>query len=132
MNFNNIVIGGRIAREPEIAVSAAGMAYTKFPIAFSDAKKNSIFMNCVSFGKKAEVIADNFHKGDPIIITGTLGLNKWTGKDGKENKSNQISISDFGFVEGRKREKPPEKPPEPERKEPTVADSSLDDDEIPF
>lgn len=134
MNFNNIVIGGRIARDPEIAYTPAALAVTKFPIAFSDAKKNSIFMNCVAFGKKAELIADNFGKGDPIIITGTLGLNKWTAKDGTEKKTNQISVTDFGFVgkPKEKTEKPPEKPKEPERKEPTAGDTNIDMDEIPF
>jgi single-strand DNA-binding protein len=97
---------GNITREPELKfIQGTGKAVCKFTIAVGksykkDGEPDSDFINCVSFGKQAELIAERFTKGSKIGVTGRYTNNDYM-KDGKKVYNSVIILNNDGltFVE---------------------------------
>ncbi len=60
------------------------------------------FVDCEAWGKTAEVIAQYFAKGRPIMIEGRLKLDTWQDKKTNENRSKlKVVIDNFYFVDSK-------------------------------
>lgn len=57
------------------------------------------FLTCKAFGKTAEIIANNFSKGQKIAITGSIQTGSFDGKDGKKVFTTDIVVNQVTFVE---------------------------------
>ena len=97
---------GRLTRDPELRRTPSGTAVVKCGLAsdygWGD-KKDTIFMDCVAFGKTAEIIAEYSNKGDAIIFEGELQANKWEDKEGNKKERIELKIDGFQFVSGNKK-----------------------------
>ena len=97
MNYCNLTIGGRIAREIELKRSERGTAYVKNAIAFDNKRGSSdggsTFVDFTIFGKGAELMEKYLGKGKPVILTGYLQQDRWQSKEG-ENRSKLTMIAD--------------------------------------
>jgi single-strand DNA-binding protein len=92
MDINKVILIGRLTKDPEIQTSKSGTSFSRFSIAVNGFKKDEVsFINCISFGKTAEIISGYALKGHRIAIEGELKQNTWTDKDG--NKRNDISVN---------------------------------------
>jgi single-strand DNA-binding protein len=70
-------------------MSAAGNGLAKFSLAVDDRDKGkdvTLWLNCVVFGKAAELCRDHVAKGDMLLIEGRLSENRYTSKDGVEQR----------------------------------------------
>jgi single-strand DNA-binding protein len=101
LSQNTITITGRLTRDPELKYSQAGQAYTKFSFAHNTGKKENgewvntaMFLDGTIFGKQAETLADKGKKGMDILVTGRLGQESWTGKDGQPRSKFVITAND--------------------------------------
>lgn len=54
------------------------------------------------FGKRAEVVAKNFHKGNKIAVQGRVETSSYT-KDDKKQYSFSIVVSDFEFCQNKEK-----------------------------
>lgn len=106
LNVNTITISGRIVKDPEYFESAnkeTGGTRCKFTVAVNRARFKADqpikadFFYVVAWGKKAEVIAKYFHKGDPIYLWGEMQSSKYT-KNGVPREGWEIDMEDFRFV----------------------------------
>ena len=76
--MNQVIIGGRLAADPDISYSAEGQnAVARFRIAAYRGKKDgkdlgADFIPCVAFGVTAEIFEKYIHKGDQIFISGKI------------------------------------------------------------
>lgn len=97
MNSLNIV--GRFVSDPTFKVTQNGKEVTTFTIAVDNRfdPDNANFFDCVSFGKTAENIANHFHKGKQIAITGRIQQERWE-KDGQKRSKVSIICEQFTFV----------------------------------
>ena len=135
---------GFLARDPEVK-QGKNNPFTTFTIGAThgakdgkDGKVGSEFVECIAGGKMGETIATYCHKGDQLIISGTLyKTNGWTGKDGQAHGAINVSVNNFDF--GRRKngaESTPSAAPAPSAAAaPTVSTnqpSAFADDEIPF
>ncbi len=69
--------------------------YASFGMAFNDKiRKETVFINCISFGKAAEIIAKYLSKGSPLFVVGRL--REWTGDN--EQKKYSVAIDEFQFI----------------------------------
>ncbi len=106
MNFASITVGGHLGRDPETKYSQSGTAITSFSVATSSkdghGNETTTWWRCTSFGKRGEVVAQYFRKGDPILVQGEPSLREYTAKDGTPKTSAEIVVNDFAFVKGRK------------------------------
>lgn len=106
MNFASITLGGHLGRDPETKYSQSGTAVTSFSLATSrkdgNGNETTTWWRCTCFGKRGEVVAQYFKKGDPILVQGEPSLRDYTAKDGAVKTSGEVIVNDFAFVKGKK------------------------------
>jgi single-strand DNA-binding protein len=104
MNFNKVLHGGHLTRDPILTYSQGGTAICKFSIASNYKRKDQervCYVDCVAFGKTAETINQYLGKGDPIFVEGRLDFSKWEDKEGRTCTKHEIVVELFQFVGGR-------------------------------
>lgn len=85
-DLNNIMLIGRLTKDPESKYLPSGSAVVEFSIAnnYYMSSKNSTEVNyfdIVAFGKMAETVAKYLTKGKQVAISGTLRQDRWQDKD---------------------------------------------------
>lgn len=110
--MNNVNILGRLTRDPELRYTAnTQMANARFSVAVDrrlskekrmEAENNNQptadFINCIAFGKTAEVIGQYFGKGNKIAVTGHIQTGSYE-KDGQRIYTTDVVVDGFDFVE---------------------------------
>lgn len=100
----HVTIEGGLTRDPELAFAASGAAHVRFSVAVGSRRKNqagqwedgeSAFWDCVAFKGLAEHIAESLHKGDRVIVVGTLRPEKYE-KDGQEKRTLKVMVDNIG------------------------------------
>jgi single-strand DNA-binding protein len=105
-DLNNLSLGGRLTRDPELRHTQSGTPIAKFGMASNGWKDDDVcFVDCTVFGKKAEALNNHFKKADPISITGRLKLDRWE-KDGQRHQRHTIEVTDWHFGVKPKQQEP--------------------------
>lgn len=97
--MNIISLMGRLTRDPEVKFGQSGKAYCRFSIAVNRpfSKDEADFINCVSFGKTAELIGEYFRKGHQIALVGRLQMNQYE-SNGEKRTSYDVVVDSFDFI----------------------------------
>ena len=102
--MNTVNLMGRLTRDPETrySQSAEPIAVTRISVAVNrrfkkDGEPEADFINCVSFGKTAEVISKYFTKGKMIGIVGSIVTNSWTDDKGQKRYSTEVKVDEVHF-----------------------------------
>ena len=114
MNYNRLILGGRLVRDPELSFLPNQTPIVVFTIATSrkfkggdgQQREDACFTDAKMFGKRAEVIDKYFKKGDPILCEGRLTLEKWENKDGQKRSKHVMMADNFEFVGGKSESEP--------------------------
>lgn len=121
MNYNLVIIGGRITRDPEVKYTANGKAICKFTVVVNrqwktesgEKREEAAFIDVDSFGKQAEVIAQYFKKGANILVEGRLKQDNWEDKTTHQKRSKLgVSLAGFSFIDGKGEKQESPEPPE--------------------
>ena len=136
-SFNKVIIMGRLTRDVDLRTTSGGNSVTDLGIAINERRlgANGEWVDAIQFvdvtfwNRKAEVIAQYFKKGSPILIEGALQLDRWE-KDGKNFSKLKVRGTDFSFV-GNKTEAIIENGEGNGQAEPELVDAMAVDD-IPF
>lgn len=96
--INTLVIAGRLTREPEIRYGYNNMMIAKVSLAFDRAKKDEYgnyqnvahFIDVSCFGKVAEAVNENCHKGTPVLVEGGINTGSYTDQTGVTRKTVDI------------------------------------------
>ena len=107
--LNQIVLMGRLTRDPELRHTQSGIAVASFTIAV-DRQYNSReggdrqtdFIDCVAWRGAGENISRFFTKGQMIAVTGRLQIRDWTARDGGKRRSAEVIVDNFYFPESKK------------------------------
>ena len=131
MSYCNVVIVGRLAQDPDVKFGKSGKPWATFAVCYEDGwgdNKKAVFLPCKVWGKAAEAIG-NAGKGDQVVLDGSIRYDEWE-KDGHKRKEAYLSVSQWQYVGGSRREKPVAKAAEPAVvEEPAQAG---DGDALPF
>ena len=105
LNYNKIVMAGRVATAHEVKQTPTGKSVLNFRLAvnrrFSGAENTeSDFFSCQAWGNTAEFIGKYFPKGSAIFITGHLQNRSWE-KDGVKHSVTEIIVDEANFVESK-------------------------------
>lgn len=87
---------GRLTADPELKFSNKGTAICSFSVAVNRKKgeeEYTSFFDCTAFGTMAQNIADSLHKGDRVIVMGSLNQDRYENKEGK-NVSKVVMLVD--------------------------------------
>lgn len=107
----HVIATGRLAQDPTIRETNSKTKVASFSIAsdrrFSGdgGEKKTDFVDCVAFGKTAEVIEKFFGKGRPITVVGDLVIDSYVPKgEDKPRTKPQINIDrvEFALSDGTK------------------------------
>ena len=97
MIMNNIVLIGRMTKDPELKYTNNGKGNTRFTLAVQRNKEETDFINCVAWEKTAENIAEYFKKGSQIAVQGAIRTGSYE-KDGRTVYTTDVWVYKFDFV----------------------------------
>lgn len=116
MNFNKVLIGGRLTRDPELRYIPSGHAVATLSLAVNEKRKDkedtALFVDVEVWEKQAENCVQYLKKGSPVFIEGRLKLQQWDDKQSGQKRS-KISVTAFAvqfLSSGEKRESNEESP----------------------
>jgi len=104
--MNLVIIKGNVTRDPEMrylpngtAVCDLGVAVNRTWIDQNGEKKEEVnFFDCQAWAKTAEIIAQYFKKGKPILVQGRLKQDTWEDKKTGDKRSKvRIVVDRFEF-----------------------------------
>ena len=107
--LNNIVIMGRLTRDPELRRPGSGTAVASFTLAvdrdFSGkdgGEKETDFIDCVAWRHTGEFVSKYFTKGRMAVVSGRLQIRPWTDKDGNKRRSAEVIAESVYFGDSKK------------------------------
>ncbi len=99
-SINNVTLVGRVVRDIEVKTTNSGKEVASFALAVDgygkDAPAN--FIDCVAWGKVAEILGQYATKGKQIGITGRIQTRPWEDKDGNKRKATEVVIDQFQLL----------------------------------
>lgn len=106
--MNQVILTGRLTKDPEVRYTQNQTPVATFTIAVERdyVKKTVDFIPCKAWDKKADFIEKYFHKGDGIVIEGTLRVENYEDKNGKKQKSTNVWVIKSEFPLGQGKGKP--------------------------
>ncbi|MCF0149499.1 MAG: single-stranded DNA-binding protein [Clostridium sp.] len=99
--MNKVVLIGRLTADPNLNFAAnTGTAVCKFGLAVTRPfkKDETDFINCISFGKTGETIAQYITKGRQLAVTGSIRTGSYDAKDGTKRYTTDIVVDSFEFI----------------------------------
>lgn len=107
--MNNVILMGRLTRNPEVRVSqgAEPMTIARFTLAVDrkyakkDSEDKADFISIVVFGKKAEFTEKYLHQGTKVVVEGRIQTGSYTNKDGNKVYTTDVVAEDIEFAESK-------------------------------
>lgn len=103
--MNCVQLVGRLTKDPDLRFTAnKGTAVVRFSVAVKNSIKNdkgeygAYFINCIAFGKTAELISTYLTKGREIGITGSLMPGNYEDKQGIKRYTTDVKVDTFDFI----------------------------------
>lgn len=118
--MNKIILVGRTTKEIELRTLDSGKVTTSFCIAVDRrANKSTDFIDCVAWGKTAELLRDYVRKGERIGIEGSLQTRAYEDKNGNKRKAVEVLVDSIEFLNESRAQAPAENtaPAEPQADE---------------
>jgi len=105
--LNRVVLVGRLTRDPDLRYTPNGVAVANFNIAvnrpFSNQEGNreADFIDCVTWRRQAENLANFMKKGNQIGVDGRLQTRRYEDKDGKMVYVTEVVADSVQFLESK-------------------------------
>lgn len=108
--MNKVILMGRLTADPQVSYSSANqnMAIARYTLAVDrrmakkeDNVQTADFINCVSFGKSAEFTEKYFHKGQRVLIEGSIQTGSYTDKDGNKKYTTNVVVNSQEFADSK-------------------------------
>lgn len=110
-NFNKVILGGRLTRDPELRQTSNGTPVTSFSIAVNRAyssqqegangQPTADFINCVAWRNRAEFVCKYFKKGSSICVVGSIQTRSWTDNNGQKQYATDVVADEINFVDSK-------------------------------
>lgn len=100
--LNQVALIGRLTKDVELKYTRTEKPVVSFTLAVDRdfrGESDVDFIDCVAFGKPAEIIDRYIKKGQRMIITGRIQVNNWTDSSGEKRKSVCVIAEKAYFVE---------------------------------
>ena len=138
--MNSVNLMGRLTRDPEARTTQSGQSVASFTLAVDritkgpKGERDADFINCVAFGKTAEVVCTYVSKGQRLIVQGRIQTGNYIDKNGNKHYTTNVACSNVEFVEKKERhdQSPMESLGEGRTKTSWEAQPMQFDEEVPF
>ncbi len=141
MNFNKVIIVGRLTRDPDAKALPSGQQVSSFGMAtnryFNDKagqrQDQTEFHNIVLFGKLAEIASQYLKKGSLALIEGRMQTRSWQDQEGNKKFKTEI-VGESIQMGPRGNEYPQQEKQNPSEKMPVIQEDEgeIDIKDIPF
>ncbi|MGM0220087.1 single-stranded DNA-binding protein [Enterococcus sp. AZ126] len=105
--INNVVLVGRLTKDPDLRFTHSGSAVATFTLAvnrnFTNANGNreADFINCVIWRKPAETMANYARKGTLLGVTGRIQTRNYENQQGQRVFVTEVVCENFQLLESR-------------------------------
>lgn len=137
--INNVVLVGRIVREPELRYTPQNTAVATFTLAVNRRFKNAQgereadFINCVIWRQPAENLANWAKKGTLVGITGSIQVRNYENKEGQRVYVTEVLADNFQMIESNSNKTEKGKTKSNQDKDPFAGSPmEVSDDDLPF
>ncbi len=101
--MNKITLLGRLVRTPEMRYRQNAKAIAHYTLAVNrkynrDGEQNVDFIDCVAFGKCAEIAEKWLVKGKQLVVVGNLQIRTYTDQQGNARKVAEVVVEEQHFV----------------------------------
>lgn len=132
--FNQVTLIGNLGRDPELRQTKAGNAVTTLSMAINDRVKDAggnwtditHWIDCVYFGRSAEIISEHCAKGSRLHVSGKLTTREFQDQSGAKRKVCEVRGESFVLIDSK-----PEQSAQP-APQPAPQPEGFPDDDIPF
>lgn len=137
-SINQVILLGRLTRDPEQRTTASGKNVVSFSIAVDRQSQDdqADFFNITAWDKLGDLVVQYLSKGRRVLIQGRLRQDSWEDKDtGKRQSRIEVTASDVTFLDGPSGDNSGSTVPKTTKKEEVVTeidDKPIDLSEIPF
>lgn len=137
-SINQVILLGRLTRDPEQRTTASGKNVVSFSIAVDRQSQDdqADFFNITAWDKLGDLVMQYLSKGRRVLIQGRLRQDSWEDKDtGKRQSRIEVTASDVTFLDGSNGDNSGSAIPKTTKKEEVVTeidDKPIDLSEIPF
>ena len=103
--INNVVLVGRLTRDPELRRTNSGVSVCSFTIAVdnltrdADGNRTASFINCSVFQNAADNMTKFLKKGSLVGVVGRLNQRKFVRKDGTNGSVLEVVCETVQFLE---------------------------------
>ena len=132
--MNNVVIVGRLTKDPELKYLTSGTAVATFTLAIDRDYKNkdgsvtTDFIPVEIMGKPAEFVANYITKGRLVGVQGSIRVDRYETPDGEKRTFTKVAGRNIQALESKSKAEQSEQAPQ----EAPAEFSAVDDDDVPF
>ena len=132
--MNNVVIVGRLTKDPELKYLTSGTPVATFTMAIDRDYKNkdgsvtTDFIPVEIMGKPAEFVANYITKGRLVGVQGSIRVDRYETPDGEKRTFTKVAGRNIQALESKSKTEQGEQAPQ----EGPAEFSAVDDDDIPF
>ena len=104
--MNQVLLTGRLTRDPEVRKLASGKSVAQFGIATNDYRggsEHSEYHTVVTWDRLAEICGEYLGKGQLVSISGRLQTRQWEDDDKKRHWKTEIAASTVEMLSGKKK-----------------------------
>lgn len=140
--LNQIVLMGRLVRDPELRSTNTGKAVASFTLAVDrdfkgqNGEKATDFVDVTAWGHTAAFVNKYFAKGRMAVVEGRLESRKWVDRDGRNRVSWGVVAESVYFGDSKREAAPAGEDGGPEADLPPAKEPEFrevdDDGELPF
>ena len=105
--INNVVLVGRLTKDPDLRYTASGTAVATFTLAVNrnftnqSGNREADFINCVIWRKSAETLANYARKGTLLGVTGRIQTRSYDNQQGQRVYVTEVVADNFQLLESR-------------------------------
>ena len=102
-SINQVILMGRLTRDPEQRTTTTGKTIVNFSIAVDRIGQDDSadFFNVTAWEKLGELVMQYLAKGRRVLVQGRLRQDSWDDKEtGKKRSSVEVTATDVTFLDG--------------------------------
>lgn len=105
--MNHVQLIGRLTKDPELRYTSQGIAVATFTLAvqrnYSDnnGERQTDFIQCISWRKLAETIANHLVKGSLIACEGRIQTRNYENQQGQRVYVTEVVVNEVQFLESK-------------------------------
>lgn len=136
-SINQVILMGRLTRDPEQRTTASGKNVVSFSIAVDRVGQDdqADFFNITAWEKLGDLVMQYLQKGRRVLVQGRLRQDSWEDKEtGKRQSRIEVTATEVTFLDGPNNDGGSQKPVSNNKEEIVTAidDKPIDLSEIPF